>query len=432
MSKDIGQNIQRMKKGYFTRLAGFATVGLATVVTIGIASFAGSIVDLNAGTQTTISCGDIVFGAAKQTSSTGLSSFGSTYFTSSNSIIGVSSASLSGSVYATAYSGTVSDYTSNTGVKLGKSGEAGSLTFTFSSSVLISKVIVYAMCSSTNTSASAPFTVTTSAHGSIETLTCTTSYTKTGGDPFEFAQFASDTALSTTFTIANTGTASSNTLNLCKIVFAVSTTTETSDSSAASTSSPSSSVSSSSSSSSQAATLSSISASGMNKTTYTAGQTLDTTGLIVTATYSNGSSSAVTGYTTDPVDGTALTTANTSMTISYTEGSVTKTASVTLTVTSASSGSQLMDIAVIVDESKVGKKIFLGNIVTYIDKTDNESHTVKIVGTVEADPMAEPYPLISNESALGKALMGEIPGKVVNVASEEPYEIEIVKAELAR
>jgi transcription elongation GreA/GreB family factor len=57
---------------------------------------------------------------------------------------------------------------------------------------------------------------------------------------------------------------------------------------------------------------------------------------------------------------------------------------------------------------------------------------VKIVGTVEADPMAEPYPLVSNESALGKALMGNIPGKVVTVQSEEPYEIEIVKAELSK
>jgi transcription elongation factor GreA len=92
----------------------------------------------------------------------------------------------------------------------------------------------------------------------------------------------------------------------------------------------------------------------------------------------------------------------------------------------------IMDIAVIVDESKVGKKIFLGNIVTYIDKTDNSTNVVKIVGTVEADPMAEPYPLVSNESALGKALMGNIPGKVVTVQSEEPYEIEIVKAELSK
>jgi len=92
----------------------------------------------------------------------------------------------------------------------------------------------------------------------------------------------------------------------------------------------------------------------------------------------------------------------------------------------------IMDIAVIVDESKVGKKIFLGNIVTYIDKTDNSTNVVKIVGTVEADPMAEPYPLISNESALGKALMGEVPGKQVTVACEDPYEVEIVKAELSK
>jgi transcription elongation factor GreA len=90
----------------------------------------------------------------------------------------------------------------------------------------------------------------------------------------------------------------------------------------------------------------------------------------------------------------------------------------------------IKDIAVVVEESKAGKKISLGNIVTYKDK-DGET-TVKIVGTVEADPFATPYPLVSNESPLGEALLGQIPGNKVTVESDEPYEIEIEKAEVAK
>lgn len=92
----------------------------------------------------------------------------------------------------------------------------------------------------------------------------------------------------------------------------------------------------------------------------------------------------------------------------------------------------IMDVAVVVSESKGTKKISLGNLVTYKDLSDNSTLTVKIVGTVEADPMAEPYPLISNESALGKALVGQIAGATVAVASEIPYEVEIIKAEAAK
>src|SRR5574344_928486 len=66
----------------------------------------------------------------------------------------------------------------------------------------------------------------------------------------------------------------------------------------------------------------------------------------------------------------------------------------------------IRDIAVIVSEAKAGKKISLGNLVTY--KSPEGEMTVKIVGTVEADPFASPYPLISNESALGMALLGRV------------------------
>jgi transcription elongation factor GreA len=90
----------------------------------------------------------------------------------------------------------------------------------------------------------------------------------------------------------------------------------------------------------------------------------------------------------------------------------------------------IKDIAVVVEATKAGKKIFLGNVVTFKGPDGEES--VKIVGTVEADPMATPIPLISNESALGTALIGRIPGEKVVVECDEPYEIEILKAETGK
>ena len=67
------------------------------------------------------------------------------------------------------------------------------------------------------------------------------------------------------------------------------------------------------------------------KTAYTAGETFDNTGMVVTATYSNTTTKAVTGYTVTPSG--ALATTDTSVTISYTEGGVTKTATQAITVT---------------------------------------------------------------------------------------------------
>lgn len=85
----------------------------------------------------------------------------------------------------------------------------------------------------------------------------------------------------------------------------------------------------------------------------------------------------------------------------------------------------IKDVAVIVE---AGNKISLGYIVTYREILTNEEVAVKIVGSVESDPMAEPYPLVSNESALGAAIIGKAIGQRVMVESVEPYEIEIVAA----
>ena len=62
------------------------------------------------------------------------------------------------------------------------------------------------------------------------------------------------------------------------------------------------------------------------KTTYTVGESLDLSGLVVTATYSDDTTAAVTGYTTSPADDSTLDTAGSiTITVSYTQGTVTKT-----------------------------------------------------------------------------------------------------------
>ena len=90
----------------------------------------------------------------------------------------------------------------------------------------------------------------------------------------------------------------------------------------------------------------------------------------------------------------------------------------------------IKDIARIVDSGKgsKGKKINLGHVVTYTEIESGEKTTVKLVGTVEANATAMPYPLISNESALGKALIGKTPGDDVMVESLTPYKIHIDEA----
>jgi len=72
-----------------------------------------------------------------------------------------------------------------------------------------------------------------------------------------------------------------------------------------------------------------------NRTTFTVGDTLDLTGLAVTASYSDGASSDVTAnVTTVPANGATLTTAGSqTVTVSYTEGGVTKTTAFDITVT---------------------------------------------------------------------------------------------------
>ena len=70
------------------------------------------------------------------------------------------------------------------------------------------------------------------------------------------------------------------------------------------------------------------------KTTYTAGESFDKAGMVVTATYDDSTTAPVTSYTVSPSG--ALATTDTSVTVSYTEGGVTKTAAQAITVNAAS------------------------------------------------------------------------------------------------
>jgi len=80
-------------------------------------------------------------------------------------------------------------------------------------------------------------------------------------------------------------------------------------------------------------TLSSIAITTQPTTTnYTAGQTLNLSGLVVTATYSDESTKVVTPTSTDPANGATLAASHTQVTVSYKEGDVTETTSFSIKV----------------------------------------------------------------------------------------------------
>lgn len=79
------------------------------------------------------------------------------------------------------------------------------------------------------------------------------------------------------------------------------------------------------------------------------------------------------------------------------------------------------------DESAaVSNSASIGNIVEFKEAKTGEVEKVRIIGNIGADPMAE-IPTVSNESPLGKALLGHGVGEKVMVSCVEPYAIEILK-----
>ena len=73
----------------------------------------------------------------------------------------------------------------------------------------------------------------------------------------------------------------------------------------------------------------------------------------------------------------------------------------------------------IVAEKKESAVVGIGDNVVFLSSLDGEKTTVHIAGNTGADPMAE-IPAVSNESPLGKALLGSGVGDTVTVEVEEP------------
>ncbi|MBW7954243.1 transcription elongation factor GreA [Candidatus Gracilibacteria bacterium] len=69
---------------------------------------------------------------------------------------------------------------------------------------------------------------------------------------------------------------------------------------------------------------------------------------------------------------------------------------------------------VLVDESKNENKVKIGSLVTILDLEKNEVESYKIVGTTESDILSSPAK-ISNESPIGKSIIGKKKGDKVKV-----------------
>ncbi len=78
------------------------------------------------------------------------------------------------------------------------------------------------------------------------------------------------------------------------------------------------------------------------------------------------------------------------------------------------------------DAKKTGKEVNIGSHVTIRNvKSENEAETYTIVGATEADPFEHK---ISNESPIGKAVLGQVKGDVIKVPSPSGMlEYEVVK-----
>lgn len=76
-------------------------------------------------------------------------------------------------------------------------------------------------------------------------------------------------------------------------------------------------------------------------------------------------------------------------------------------------------------ETKSSNEVKIGSIVTYRSKNSNKEQIIKIVGAIEANPFEN---LISNESPLAKAMIGQTKDSIVEVRDVKvPYKIVIVK-----
>ena len=88
---------------------------------------------------------------------------------------------------------------------------------------------------------------------------------------------------------------------------------------------------------------------------------------------------------------------------------------------------EILSNYVVIEEDSADSHVYvrLGSTVTVLDVEFNEKETYKLVGSQEADPAQG---TISEDSPLGKALLGKSAGEVVTVeAPAGPMEYKIVK-----
>ncbi|MDD5770132.1 MAG: transcription elongation factor GreA [Candidatus Gracilibacteria bacterium] len=89
-----------------------------------------------------------------------------------------------------------------------------------------------------------------------------------------------------------------------------------------------------------------------------------------------------------------------------------------------------LKVVVLIDESgKSENKVKIGALVTIVELEKSETETYKIVGTTEADILSS-IPKISNDSPIGKALIGKKKGDKIKVKTPGgtfEYKIEEIK-----
>lgn len=86
----------------------------------------------------------------------------------------------------------------------------------------------------------------------------------------------------------------------------------------------------------------------------------------------------------------------------------------------------LKNAKIISNEKAKAGVVVVGSTVTVFDVEFDEENTYKLVGTLESDPDAG---LISNESPIGKAIIGKKAGDVVSVATPDggSFSLKILK-----
>ena len=86
----------------------------------------------------------------------------------------------------------------------------------------------------------------------------------------------------------------------------------------------------------------------------------------------------------------------------------------------------ILDNYELIKEKGTTKSVHVGSFVTIKMIDFDETDKYEIVGTIEADPLANK---ISNESPLAKAVLGHKIGDVVEVEVAKPYKVEILAIE---